>query len=260
VPWWEAALERARFTVISLAITVLPERVKADGWLAGYTSVAMHIVSGAVESVVAVAVFIVGMISAVSGFARGAGWTYLSNRGSTQIGEWFAMGALGFFSYLVRPRSLLLLYCYAEGLVRILEAVFSARMLGVALIALPWRGVRWTAGRLERAHTAALLGPRRADEVVRPADSRSRLLEIYSCVEKPWSEVQVIEFDGGFFQLTGKRLVARGAHHAWRYLFAELHPGNVIRGVLVRYDAGLGAGSGPPESAVEVSSRAGGQP
>ncbi|MGE5236192.1 MAG: hypothetical protein ACM3O7_07580 [Acidobacteriota bacterium] len=244
MPWWEETFERIRFAVVSFATAVLPEQVKARGWLAGYASVAIHIVSGAVESVAAVGIFIVGMIAAVTGFARGPGWVYLSSRGSTQIGEWFAMGALGFLTYLLRPVSLLLLYCYAEGLIRILEAVFSGRMLGSALVALPWRGAVWLAGHLERAHTTALLGPPRPDEVVRPADSRSRLLEIYSCTEKPWSELQVIEFEGEFFQSVGRRLVPRGAHHAWRYLFVELHPGEVIRGALVHY--GAAAASVPP--------------
>jgi hypothetical protein len=157
---------------------------------------------------------------------------------SLGYGDFFGMGALGFLSYLIEPTSLLLLACFAEGILRALEAAVWERMLGLALIAVPWRLALDARHALLRARTAALLGPPRPDEVVAAERSHSRLLEVYTAAEKPWSDYQVIEHDGEFFILATKRLVPHGAHHAYRYQFHPLEEREVIRGTIVQLESG----------------------
>lgn len=68
-----------------------------------------------------------------------------------------------------------------------------------------------------------------------PAQSRWRMLEIYSAHEKPWREEQLVAYGESFFQLAEKKLVRRGRHHTWRYLLHELEEREVLRGSIVRY-------------------------
>jgi len=121
---------------------------------------------------------------------------------------------------------------------------------GIALVSVPWRLTlrlrRW----VERANVTSLLGPARPDEIVPAATSRSRLFEVYSFEEKPWSEVQIVEHAGCFYQLATRRLVRRGAFHAYRYQFHPLEEREVIRGTIVRLGDGepASAASGAPGS------------
>lgn len=228
----------------AVAVSLLPERSKARPRFSPYAWPAAHVVSGTVQALLAAATFVVGMIVYVSRFAHGPGWEFLSNQPTTTHREWFAMGALGFLSYLVRPTSWLLLFLYAEGLVRILEATLSERMVGSALVAVPWRLAAWLDRRSRRARLAELLGPPRPDEVVLPESSRFGMLEIFSREEKPWSEVQVIRYAGAFYRLAEKRLVERGAWHWWRYRLHPIEEREVLRGAILPYDpCALAAGA-----------------
>jgi hypothetical protein len=80
----------------------------------------------------------------------------------------------------------------------------------------------------------SLLGPDRPDEVVVSGGSVVALT-IYAAREKPWTENQVLEYGGEFYRSVGKRIVERGGHHAYRYDFRHLEPGEVVRGILLRY-------------------------
>jgi len=224
--------------LVALVVSVVPERAKRTGPLAPWANPGVHILSGVIESLAAGALFVFGMLRAVGVFAHGPGWVYLSNRDTLGYNDFFAVGALGYLSYLVHPFTLLLVYCYAEGIVRALEAVYHERMPGLGVIALAWRGVELLGARVRGARRKALLGPDRHDEVVEPGRSPRGMLEIYSVEDRPWSDVQVVDYGGEFFQLASKDLVPRGAHHAWRYLLHRLDDNDVIRGVIVRYPAG----------------------
>src|SRR5690606_28896866 len=142
---------------------------------------------------------------------------------------------LAYLSFFITPRALLLVYCVAEGIVRAFETALTGRMLGMAVVALPCRAVEVAVEQSRRARTRALIGPSRPDEVELPDRSRSGLLEIFSVEDKPWSEVQVVEYLGTFYVLSGKRLVPRGAHHAYRYTLHPTEDRDVIRGSIVRY-------------------------
>jgi hypothetical protein len=231
-------LRRLGVLLVALAVSVVPERAKLAGPLAPWASPAVHVASGVIEALVAAVLFVLGMLRAVSLFARGPGWVYLTQPGTTTIGEWFAVGALGYLSYLLQPVSLLLVWCYGEGIVRALEAVFHERMPGLGVVAVLWRGVELVAAWTRSAQRRALIGPRRPDEVVEPQRSSLAMLEIYSVEDRPWSDVQVVDYDGEFYQLASKDLVARGAHHAFRYLLHRLDDNDVIRGTIVRYPHG----------------------
>jgi hypothetical protein len=240
-------LGRAGEWLASFAVALLPERVKQRDALAPFASVSAHVVSGLAEIVVSVGLFIVGMIRYVASFSAGPGTIYLVHQPTLGYGDFFGMGALGFLSYLIRPTTLLLLYCFAEGIVRALEAAVWERMLGLALVSVPWRLALRARRALAHARTAALLGPPRPDELVPPERSRSRLLELYSAEEKPWSDYQVVELDGCFFELATRRLVPHGPHHAYRYQFHPLEEREVIRGTIVKLPSGPPAESPPSE-------------
>ncbi len=129
---------------------------------------------------------------------------------------------------------MLTLYCFAEGILRALDAAYSERMLGMAFVALPWRGALALSKAVGRRRLESRLGPERPDEVVVSGGS-AVALTIYAAREKPWAENQILEHEGEFYRSVGKRIVERGGYHAYRYDFRHLEPGEVIRGVLLRY-------------------------
>ena len=223
---------------VALVVSVVPERAKRTGPLAAWANPGVHILSGVIESLVAGALFVLGMLRAVGLFAHGPGWVYLTNRDTLGYHDFFAVGALGYLNYLLHPLTLLLVFCYGEGIVRALEAVYHERMPGLGVVAVVWRGVEAASASARRARRQALIGPRRPDEVVEPGRSAHGMLEIYSVVDRPWSDVQVVDYGGEFYQLASKELVERGAHHAWRYLLHRLDDNEVIRGAIVRYPPG----------------------
>ncbi len=237
---------RLTFTLTALVVSSFPEEAKRRGWPSAYASVAAHAFSGWVEIIVFAGLFIVGFLRYVNGFLQGPGWLYLSSRpGTLDTGDFFGMGVLGYVSYLVTPVAWVTLFCFAEGILRALDAAFSERMLGMAFVVLPWRAVLAARRTGKRKRIEAMLGPERPDEVVAGRPGSPVALTIYAAREKPWSDYQVIDFAGEFFEAIGVRLVGRGLHHAYRYEFRRLEPGDVIRGVLVRYDPRSGSTGAP---------------
>jgi len=231
-------LRRLGVLLVALLVSIVPERAKRSGPLAAWASPGVHVASGVIELVVAGALFIVGMLRAVGLFAHGPGWVYLTRSDTLGYDDFFAVGALGYLNYLLHPVTLLLVYCYGEGIVRALEAVYHERMPGLGVVALAWRGVEAATAWARRAHRTALIGPPRPDEVVEPGRSALGMLEIYSVEDRPWSDVQVVDYHGDFFQLASRDLIERGAHHAFRYLLHRLGDNEVIRGAIVRYPHG----------------------
>ena len=226
-------LDRVGEMLVAFATAVLPESVKREGRLACYLSPAAHVASGMVETAACAGLFINGMIGYVQAFNAGPGLTNLQSRPSLTMGDFFGMGALGYLSYLVRPTSLLLVYCFGEGIARALHAAIWEGVPGIALIAVPWRLARRLRRAVEQANVTSLLGPARPDEIVSAEASRSRLFEVYSFEDKPWSEYQIVEHEGSFYQLATRRLVRRGEYHAYRYQFHPLEQREVIRGTIV---------------------------
>lgn len=235
-------LWRVGEALVAFAIAPLPEPLKRRGWLSAYLSPLAHAASGLAEVFVSAGLFIAGMVPYLQAFSSGPGLTYLENQKTLDYGDFFGVGALGYVSYLVRPTSLLLVYCLGEGIARALQAAVWEECPGIALLAVPWRVVVRLRRGVERANLASLLGPPRPDEIVAADASRSRLFEVYSCAEKPWSDGQVVEHGERFYQLATRRLVRRGTWYAYRYQFHPLEEREVIRGTIVR----LAAGGEPP--------------
>lgn len=233
MPPWSSPWERLSFAATALAVAVLPERVKEHPRLQPYATTSAHAVSAYVEVVVAVAFFVKGMLVAVSGFSHGPGWEYLVRQPELTQRDFFAMGALGYLAYLLQPITWVLLYCFAEGVVRALEALVTGRHLGLGFVWLAWRAGRLFRQTLHRRRLDLLLGPPRPDEIIRLPSGRTIALEVYSVESKPWSETQVVEVDGAFFELAGRNLVRRGRWHAWRYQFLPLGENEVIRGAII---------------------------
>ena len=248
MPRLQGFLDRLRFTLIALVVSTFPEKVKDSGWPSVYASAAAHAFGGWVETLVSAGLFGVGFLRHVSSFVRGAGWTYLSNLPGSTIWDWRGVGLIGFLSYLFTPIAWVTLYCFVEGILRALDAVYSERMLGMALVALPWRGALAFQKAIGRRQLESQLGPERPDEVIVGEAGAPVALTVFAAREKPWTDYQVIEYAGDFYEAIGKRLVERGGHHAYRYEFRHLEHGDIIRGVLLRY---------PPEEPAPPDTRAG---
>jgi hypothetical protein len=245
-------LERLGFTLVALVVSTFPESVKRSGWPSVYASAGAHAFGGWVEALASAGLFGVGFLRYVSNFMQGTGGTYLMHKpGSLTYGDFFGTGALGYVSFLFTPVAWVTLFCFAEGILRALDAAFSERMLGMAVVALPWRASLAVRRAAKRKRHVALLGPERPDEVVVGKAGESIELTVFAAREKPWGDHQVIECEGDFYETVGKRLVERGGHRAYRYDFRHLEPGEVIRGVLLRY---------PPEArgAPDTQARSGG--
>jgi len=117
---------------------------------------------------------------------------------------------------------------------------------------LPRRAALAVKGVIRRRHHVSRLDPDHADEVMLGRAGAPVALTIFAAREKPWTDYQVIKYADGFYEAIGKRLVAHGGHHAYRYEFRALEHGDIIRGTLVCY---------PPEapSAPDTHSRSGGK-
>lgn len=226
-------LDRLLAILISLAITVLPERVKEHERLQPYHSTAAHLLSAWAEMAISATLFVLGMLAAVSGFSHGPAWEYLQRQPTLTHRDFFAMGALGYISYLLHPTTWLLLYGFAEGVVRAVEVGINGRSPGVAPVWAVWRLGGWLRQRMQKSRTNLLVGPTRPDEIVRIPEGQPITLEIFSVEEKPWSEMQVVELDGRFYELVARELVPHGRWQAWRYQFGELGGGEVIRGAII---------------------------
>ena len=228
--------ERLRFTLVALVVSTFPESVKRGGWPSAYASVAAHAFGGWVETLASAGLFGIGFLRHVNDFVQSTGWTYLSKKpGTLGYGDFFGTGALGYASYLVTPAAWVTLYCFVEGILRALDAAYSERMLGMAFVAVPWRGALALRKAIGRRQLETRLGPERPDEVIVGKAGAPAALTVFAAREKPWTDYQVIEYAGDFFEAIGKRLVAHGGHHAYRYEFRHLEHGNIIRGVLLRY-------------------------
>lgn len=238
---WREILERARFAGAALVVSAFPERAKRSGWPAAYASVAAHIASGWVETFLSAGLFVMGFLGFGERFTNGAGWTYVSHRPTLTYGDFFGVGLIGYLSYLLTPLAWITVWCFGEGILRALDAALSSRMLGMALVVVPWRAAAVLLRVNERWTRLGKLGPERPDEVVAGAHGSPRALTVYASRDKAWSRNQVIEYRGEFFVASARQLVLHGDRHAIRYDFRRLEPGEVIRGVLVRY-----APAGPP--------------
>ncbi len=234
---WRDLGATVRDALLAFVVATFPEHAKREGRLAALATTSMHVASGVVEIVAAIALFLTGLLDYVTNFGRTAGWTYLTSRPTLDYGQFFGVGTLGFLSYLILPRTLFLVYCLGEGILRALDAALSGRHLGMAAVAVPWRLAEALVARGRRVHVAAMIGPARPDEVVEPRDSRYSMLEVYSTEEKPWREEQLVAYGNAFFRLAERRLVRRGRHFAWRYLLHEVEEREILRGSIVRYGA-----------------------
>ena len=243
--------EWVAFSLTALVVSTFPEGSKREGWLAPYASPAAHVVSGWVETFLSAGLFVAGLLLYVGGFNQGPGWTYVVHQPTLTPGDFLGVGALGYLSYMLTPVAWLTVYCVGEGIVRALDAAISERLLGMALVALPWRAAAAVRRGQRRARLTLQLGPERPDEVVR-WEGPPVALTVFASRRKPWASHQVIEHRGEFFRLLGVALTRQRGHGAFRYDFGQLEAREVIRGVPIRYapDERPAAAAAPPPAGI----------
>lgn len=244
----------------ALLVAALPEAWKTRDPYRDHATAAAHVVSAGVEVVLAVTVFLAGLIAYVEAFARGPGYLYVTSRPTLTHSDFFGVGVIAYLSYLLHPVALLALYCLGEAIIRALEAAVTGRLLGVAVVALPLRAAVASARLLRRVRLLRALGPPQDDEVVPPERTGDGGVWVYASREKAWSEVQVVEHAGRHFILAGKELVERGERAAFLYRFRPLDETTVIRGPVVRLlESQRGARRATPRSRYGMLGNAGGQ-
>lgn len=227
-------LEVARH-LAGLLVTVLPERTKRWGWLAGLPMGRLHVLSGATETLVGVTLFVQGMLAYGDRFMAEYGYTYLASRPSLSHGVIGSVGILGYVSFLLTPAAWLALYLVFEGVVRALETLFHDRQPGMLLVVLgAWAGRRaFLLARQARLKHA--LGPPRPDRLVEHTGLPGAGVELWTVTRHPWRDGHVIRFGEELFVVQCCRLTPDGAHHAWVFHLRPLQPGELIRGQIGEY-------------------------
>ena len=230
-------LELALFHLSCLAVAQLPERVKVRPPWREYSTTSAHAVSGLAEALGGVALFATGLLSFARSFSRGPGYTYLAHQPTLHHGDFLAMGALGYLSFVLHPLGMVSIFLLAEGVVRSLAAALTGGRPGLAVLSVP----HWVFLRLQRLAASVrldnALGPPRPDVVLLPDVTPDGSLVIVSRDRKDWSDVQVVELDGRFYRLVDLALVRDGRLHSWRYRFRGLDPAEIIRGTVVHLEA-----------------------
>jgi hypothetical protein len=229
-------LESLRFAVITFVVALLPERVKAHEPWRSYSTVAAHVTSGVVETALAVGLFGLGALSFLGAFSSAYTFTLATRAPHPTTSDLGRMGILGFVSYMLTPWAMATFFCIVEGVLRGLDAVFSARFLGLSFLSAPHWLVLRLRDHVRRARLEAKLGPPRPDRVEPPEATRDGSLRITCRDAKPWSDLQVVEFGAHFFQLHERTFVRDDAYFAWRYVLRELDCNDVLRGTVIRYD------------------------
>lgn len=218
--------------LVGFALSVLPRRAKTARGFDSGTPASAHVLSGLAELGLALSALVLGLLDFAGDFHEltdGA----LAAGSVIPGGRAVGAGLMILLSYAIQPASLLWLTFVADGLLRAIDAGVNDGRRGVWVlelcdrIALELRGL--AAGRA----MAARLGPERPDEIVRPDESASGLLELYTVHDQPFFEQQVVRLDGAFFVIAARGLRQRGAHEARYYGFRPLKPGEVIRGTVV---------------------------
>jgi len=247
-----AATERLGSALVALAVSTFPEGAKAAGWPRDHASVAAHVVSGWVETLLSAGLFVLGFLRYGERFTQGAGWTYVSHRPALTYGDFIGVGVIGYLSFLLTPLAWVTVWCFGEGILRALDAALSSRMLGMALVAVPWKAAGALRRRAARRALLFRLGPERPDEVAAGEAGSGSDLVVWASREKAWIANQVIEYRKEFFRLARRRLVRRAGRSAFRYDFRRLARGEVIRGVLLSYDP-----DGVPDPSTDQAGRTG---
>ena len=222
-------LEVARH-LAGLLATVLPERTKRWGWLAGLPMGRLHVLSGVAEILVGLTFFVQWMLAYVDRFTAEFGYTYLASRPSLSHGVIGSMGILGYVSFLLTPAAWFALYLVFEGVIRVLEVLLHSRRPGMLLVVLgAWIGRRVSrlVNQVRLRHT---LGPNRPDRLVGHPGAPGAGLELWTVTRYPWRDGHVIRFGAELYVVQSCRLTPDDAHHAWVFHLRALEPGELIRG------------------------------
>lgn len=229
-------LERIASSLLAFLVAFLPERVKERRPWKDYRTTAAHVSSGVVELGFGVVLFGMGYLSFVGEFSAAFGFDFATKAPNPTTSSLGRLGILGFVSYLLTPWAMITFFCVVEGVLRALDAILSERFLGMAFVSGPhWLWLRLRE-RSRRADLAVALGPARPDRIEHPDATPDGSLRIFSRDDKPWSDVQVVEFEEHFYLLVEKGLVPEQRWWSYRYKLRAMDPREIIRGTVVRYE------------------------
>jgi ribosomal protein S16 len=215
---------------IALLIALLPERMKEHEPLSAYQSTAAHILSGIIECVLALVLFVYGYSQFAGGFAHSTSqaWAAGGAQNSMAEPEMRGLGVLGFFLYLLHPVSLLSFYVMAEGYVRAFAAGMTGRCHGIAASWVIYRIAVFARKTRRDALLRAQLGPYEPDSLFN--DEASSALVLTSVENKDWRERQVAQYKDDFYILSARDFVRKGRYYRYQYILRRMLPGEIIRG------------------------------
>ena len=137
----------------------------------------------------------------------------------------FGMGYIAFLEFAFRPLTLLLLYLFLEGAVRLIGAAFIEQILPT----LPLHLVAWAQTRLEQRQAERALGPLIADKFER-GDGKLFDLRIASCRPKPnWDRLMTVSFEEVLYEVAGQE--AGRPPRRFVYLLRKMPENKVVRGI-----------------------------
>lgn len=220
--------------LVGILVAFLPERVKTREPWQRHSHAHAHAASGALQFCVAVVLYFVCLIRAISGSSQPILEVLFSDRGLEIQADKVNITAIGFLNvvvYMLSPKGMLLLYLVAEGIVRGIDPHLTEGRPGTALLSVPW----WIADKitmhLAEKRELQLLGPGRPEQWRMSFDGR---LEIFASRRQPFSPVQVFRWGERFFVLeSGPELVEHAGGHAIRYRARPQRQGELIRAGVV---------------------------
>jgi hypothetical protein len=230
--------------ILAFFVALLPERIKAREPFTLFNHHLAHILSGIVECILALALFVYGYDNFVGGLsARAAHALADGTAQSISESELRRMGVYAYILYLMHPVALTSLYMFMEGNIRAFAAISSGRCHGIGFFWLIDRIFIFAQTRHQKIRLNKQLGPHEPDSVFK--DQTSGALIITSVENKPWQERQIARQDEDFYILAAIYFVLKDRYYRHQYTFRPLRPGEIIRGSVVVIPGNLPASPKP---------------
>jgi len=219
--------------VLAFLVALLPKRIQEQEPFSGFQSTVAHVLSGILESALALVLFVYGYDHFVGGFSLATSSAIAELPASIHVSEaqMRGMGVLGFVLYLLHPVAIISLYLFSEGIVRACAASIAEELHGIGIFWVIDRIALFVRAKWQGAIRRRQLGPDEPDSIFR--DEASDSLILTSIADKDWREHQVARYGADFYILSTKNFVRWDRYYRYRYTFRHMLPGEIIRGTVV---------------------------